>query len=461
MSLITPENIRTLQRKLYCKAKQEPACRFHALYDKMYRVDILSHAYHLVRANKGSAGIDGVTFSAIEEGEGVTAFLAELEEALRNKTYQAEPVKRVMIPKADGSQRPLGIPTIRDRVAQMAMKLVVEPIFEADFCASSYGFRPKKSAHGAVDDVTLSLNKGYTEVIDADLSKYFDTIPHANLMAVVAERICDGAILHLIQMWLKAPVIEVGRNGKKRNVGGGKGNRKGTPQGGVISPLLANLYLHLLDRIWERHHLQHQLGARIVRYADDIVLLCRRNHSGRVMAVLRQILTRLELTLNATKTKIVNAFDGEFDFLGFTFRMRKSRKTGRYYPHAQPSKKACQKIKDRITELTKRERTVMPLEWVVNEVNATVRGWVGYFHFGNCSQSLGRIRDHLEQRMNTHLRKRHKIKDRFVGYRKFPSRSLYEKYGLYKVPTTAGWTKRMPRGEEHRKAVCGKTASTV
>jgi len=461
MSLTTPENIRTLQRKLYCKAKQEPACRFHALYDKMYRADTLSHAYHLVRANKGSAGIDGVTFAAIEEGEGATAFLAELEEALRNKTYQAEPVRRVMIPKADGSERPLGIPTIRDRVAQMAMKLVIEPIFEADFCASSYGFRPKKSAHDAVDDVASSLNRGYTEVIDADLSKYFDTIPHANLMAVVAERICDGAVLHLIQMWLKAPVIEVGRDGKKRNVGGGKGNRKGTPQGGVISPLLANLYLHLLDRIWERHNLQQRFGARIVRYADDIVLLCRRNHSAGVMAVLQQVLSRLELTLNASKTKIVNAFDGEFGFLGFTIWMGKGRKTGRYYPHVQPSKKACQKIKDRITDLTQRERAIMPLEWVVNEVNATVRGWVGYFHYRNCSQSLSRIRNHVEQRMITHLRKRHKVRDRKAGYAKFPNRSLYEKYGLYKVPTTAGWTKCMPCAEEHRKAVCGKTASTV
>jgi RNA-directed DNA polymerase len=343
----------------------------------------------------------------------------------------------------------------------MAMKLVVEPIFEADFCASSYGFRPKKSAHDAVDDVALSLNRGYTEVIDADLSKYFDTIPHANLMAVVAERICDGAILHQIQMWLKAPVIEVGRDGTKRNVGGGKGNRKGTPQGGVISPLLANIYLHLLDRIWERRNLQQRLGARIVRYADDIVLLCRRNRSPEVMVVLQQILSRLELTLNATKTKIVNAFDGEFDFLGFTIWMGKGRKTGRYYPHVQPSKKTCQKIKDRITDLTQRERAIMPLEWVVSEVNATVRGWVGYFHYRNCSESLSRIRNHLEQRMITHLRKRYKVRDRKAGYARFPNRSLYVKYGLYKVPTTAGWTKCMPSGEEHRKAVCGKTASTV
>ena len=439
--LTTPETIRTLQRKLYRKAKQEPACRFHALYDKVYRADILSHAYALVRANKGSAGIDGVTFKAIEEQEGDTAFIAELEDALRNKTYKPDPVKRVMIPKSDGSQRPLGIPTIRDRVAQMAAKLVIEPIFEADFCETSYGFRPKKSAHDAVDDVAHAMHTGYTEIIDADLSKYFDTIPHANLMAVVAERICDGAILHLIQLWLKAPIMEMDKDGTKRNIGGGKGNRKGTPQGGVISPLLSNLYLHLLDRIWERNKLQQRLGARIVRYADDIVILCRKGKSGEAMEVLRQILKRLELTLNEAKTKIVDAFEETFDFLGFSIWMGKGRKTGNYYPHVQPSKKAEQKVKDRITILTKRERSIIPLEWVVNEVNAMVRGWVGYFHYRNCSQTLGRIRNHLEQRLIIHLRKRHKVRDRKTGYVRFPNRSLYAKYGLYKVPTSAGWTR--------------------
>jgi group II intron reverse transcriptase/maturase len=325
--LTTPESIRTLQRKLYRKAKQEPACRFHALYDKVYRADILSHAYNLVRANKGSAGIDGVTFEVIEEKEGATAFVAELAGALKDKTYRPDPVKRVMIPKADGSQRPLGIPTIRDRVAQMAMKLVIEPIFEANFCDTSYGFRPRKSGHDAVDDVRHTMNKGYTEVIDADLSKYFDTIPHSNLMATVAERISDGAILRLIQMWLKAPVMEVDKDGTKRNIGGGRGNRKGTPQGGVISPLLANLYLHLLDRIWERRQLQQRLGARIVRYADDIVIVCRRGVE-KPMEVLRRVLERLGLTLNETKTKIVNTFEGKFDFLGFSIWMGKSRRTG-------------------------------------------------------------------------------------------------------------------------------------
>lgn len=439
--LVTPENIRTLQRKLYRKAKQEPAFRFYALYDKVFRADILSHAYHLVRAKKGSAGIDGVTFEAIETGEGETAFLAELEEALRNKTYKPDPVKRVMIPKRDGSERPLGIPTIRDRVAQMAVKLVIEPIFEADFCKTSYGFRPKKSVHDAVDDVAYTLYTGYTEVIDADISKYFDTIPHSNLLAVVAERICDGEILHLIKMWLTAPIMEVDKDGTKRNVGGGKGNRKGTPQGGVISPLLANIYLHILDRIWERRQLQQRLGARIVRYADDIVLLCRRTKSGRAMEVLRQILDRLGLTLNEAKTKTVNAFNESFDFLGFTIRMGKGRKSGKYYANVQPSKRALRSVKDRVTDLTVRQTTVKPLAWVVRELNATVRGWVGHYHYRNCSTALTRLRHHVEERLRTHLRKRHKVKARAAGYARFDNSVLYGKCGLYKVPTTAGWTR--------------------
>jgi len=439
--LTTPESIRTLQRKLYRKAKQEPACRFHALYDKVYRADILSHAYRLVRANKGSAGIDGITFEAIEENEGAPAFIGELEAALKTKTYKPDPVKRVMIPKSDGSQRPLGIPTIRDRVAQMAVKLVIEPIFEADFCETSYGFRPKKSAHDAVDDVAYAMNTGYTEIIDADLSKYFDTIPHSNLMATVAERICDGEILRLIQMWLKAPIMEVDKDGTKRNIGGGKGNRKGTPQGGVISPLLSNLYLHILDRIWERNNLQQRLGAHIVRYADDIVILCRRSKSDKAMAVLRQILERLRLSLNETKTKIVNTHKGSFDFLGFSIQVGESKKTGKLYPNVQPSKKSLQIIKDRVTELTKRTRTGRPLVWIVNELNATMRGWVGYFHYRNCSTALKNLRRHAEERLRTHLRKRHKVKGMGAGYIRFSSRALYGKYGLYKVPTTAGWTK--------------------
>ncbi len=227
-------------------------------------------AFRLVRANKGSPGVDGMNFGDIEQKIGVEKFLLELAQDLKEKTYKPDPVRRVMIPKADGSMRPLGIPTIRDRVAQMAVKLVIEPIFEADFCDTSYGFRlgqtrPKKSAHDAVDDIAATLWKGYTQVIDADLSKYFDTIPHDKLLKVVAERIVDGGILHIIKLWLKAPVIGEDETGTRKNVGGGKGANKGTPQGGVISPLLSNCYLHILDRIWERQQLQRKLGARIVR----------------------------------------------------------------------------------------------------------------------------------------------------------------------------------------------------
>ena len=264
-----------------------------------------------------------------------------------------------MIPKPDGSQRPLGIPTIRDRVVQMAVKLIMEPIFEADFCDGSYGFRPKRSAHHAVDDVAETLHKGYCQVIDADLSKYFDTIPHDKLLAVVAERVVDGGILGLIKQWLKAPVVERGKDGKDRFISG-KGHRRGTPQGGVISPLLSNLYLHLVDRIWERHGLERKYAARMVRYADDIVLLCARD-TDRPLAALKHLLNRLGLQLNETKTKTVNAWEGNFDLLGFEIRMNRSYCSGKSYPHVQPGKKAVKRIKAKLTELTGKNRTPLPL----------------------------------------------------------------------------------------------------
>ena len=434
--LSTPARIRTLQRKLYRKAKQEPAFRFYALYDKVYRSDILNHAYGLVRANKGGAGVDGVTFSAIERAEGKTAFIAELQEALKSKSYTPEPVRRVLIPKADGSQRALGIPTIRDRVAQMAAKLVIEPIFEADFCDCSYGFRPNRSAHDAVNDVAYALNCGYTEVIDADVSKYFDTIPHAKLMATVAERIADGAILHLIKLWLKAPVVGEDEDGTRRTIGRGKANTSGTPQGGVISPLLANLYLHLLDRVWERRQLQKQLEARLVRYADDIVVLCRKGIQA-PLSVIQRMCDRLGLCLNEQKTRIVDANHESFEFLGFEFRMRTSFTTGKEYPHVQPSRKSLKKIKAQVTRLTNRRLTLLPLNVVMERLNEALRGWVGYFHYRNSSRSLQQLKGHAEQRVRIHLTKRHKVRTK--GYSRFPNQLLYQKYGLYKVPTTAGW----------------------
>jgi len=436
--LTTPEAIRTLQRKLYTKAKQEPAYRVSALYDKAWRADILMFAYRLVRANKGSPGVDGMNFEDIEQKIEIDKFLSELAQDLKDKTYRPDPVRRVMISKADGSQRPLGIPPIRDRVAQMAVKLIIEPIFEADFCPNSYGFRPKKSAHDAVDEIAESLHQGYTQVIDADLSKYFDSIPHAKLLTVVAERIVDSAILHVIKLWLKAPVIFDAKDGTRKNVGGGKASRKGTPQGGVISPRLSNCYLHLLDRIWDRNQLRRKLQAHIVRYADDFVVLCR----GKVdapLATVRHVLERLDLTLNETKAHIVDARQESFNFLGFEIRVSKSWKSGKSYQHICPAPKSLAKIKGRITQLTARERTPIPIKDVVGSMNASLRGWVNYFHYRNSSGVLEKVRTHAEERLRTHLRKRHKVKDRGTGIGRFPSQQLYTRYGLYKVPTTAGW----------------------
>lgn len=438
MVLTTPDRIRTLQRKLYAKAKQEPAYRFYALYDKLYRADILSHAWRLVKANRGSPGVDGISFEAIESGEGTETFLRELAQDLKDKTYRAHPVRRVMIPKADGRLRPLGIPTIRDRVAQRAVKLLIEPIFEADFCAHSYGFRPKKSAHDAADDIANTLWAGYTQVIDADLSKYFDSIPHAKLMAVVAERIVDGGILHLIKQWLKAPVIGEDASGVKKTVGGGKANRKGTPQGGVISPLLANCYLHILDRIWHRQHLKGKLKAHLVRYADDFVVLCRKDVQE-PLKVVRQVLARLGLSLNEAKTQVVDATAASFDFLGFSIRMSRGRRTGKPYPHVRPSDKSLRNIKTKLTALTGRELTPIALEKIVGNVNRSLSGWANYFHYRNSNQVMEKVKTHAEQRLRRHLMKRHKVKDRGIGEGRFLSVDLYRRYGLYKVPTAAGW----------------------
>jgi len=316
--LKTPEQIRELQRKLYRKAKQEKEYRFYLLYDKVYRLDILNHAYRLIKANKGAPGIDGETFERIEEREGgAERYLEEIAGELKRKDYKPQAVRRAYIPKAAGGKRPLGIPVIKDRVVQMAVKIVIEPIFEADFQDNSYGFRPKRNAHHAVDDIKEHLFTGKIDVIDADISKYFDTIPHDRLMQLVAIRIVDKHMLKLIKMWLKAPIVEEREDGKKEY----KGNDKGTPQGGVISPLLANIYLNVLDTLWVIKKVQEKLGARLVRYADDSVILCRGN-ADRILKGVKTVLSDLGLTMNEEKTRVVDARQESFNFLGFSLGMK-------------------------------------------------------------------------------------------------------------------------------------------
>lgn len=420
--LKTPDQIQELRQKLYQKAKLELEFRFYALYDKVYRKDIIEYAYKLVRAKKGAPGIDGVTFNAIES-EGVERYLESITEELRTKTYRAEPVRRVYIPKPDGTKRSLGIPTIKDRVIQMAVKIVIEPIFEADFQNSSYGFRPGRDAHNAMDEVKLQLLYGRTQVIDADITKYFDAIPHDRLLEAVAKRIVDKNILKLLKMWLKAPIVEE-ENGKRRF----KGNDKGTPQGGVISPLLANIYLNLFDIAMQ--------GVQLVRYADDLVILCTHN-VHETFGKMAEALSTLGLTLNAEKTRIINATKESFTFLGFTVRLTKSRKTGKMFPLTVPSTKAMAHIRKEVKRITIKQNELVPTEVIIAKLNELVRGWVGYFYYGNCSNSCAKLKHYLEERVRTYLRRKHRL--RRWGYKAYPLSSLYD-LGLYRIPTTAPWT---------------------
>ena len=431
------ETVRALQRKLYQKAKHQPTFRFYSLYDKVYRSDILQHAYVLVRQNKGSPGIDGETFESIETGMGKTAYLKEIQKTLKDKTYRAMPVKRVEIPKPNGETRPLGIPCIKDRIVQMAVKLVIEPIFEADFSPHSYGFRPKRSAHQAMDDIKGGLLTGHTQVIDADLSKYFDTIPHDKLLKTVAERIVDKQLLSLLKQWLKARIIKVDKD-KKTNMGGGKKARKGTPQGGVISPLLANIYLNLLDRIWDKYQLAQKYRARLVRYADDMVILCT-GDTAQAYTVLQTLLNKLGLKLNEDKTQIRDARQERFGFLGFSIGVVKAKQSGKYFPLVEPSDKAIKSIKQKIKHYTRRDMNPVPIDIIVAMLNQTARGWSNYFHYGHGHRKMKKIKYYLEESLRLHLRYRHKLNNRGASYSRFPRRYIYDHLGLYKVPITPAW----------------------
>ena len=426
-SLQAPDKVRELQIKLYRKAKSEPDFRFYQLYDKMYRADVLLRGWTLAKANDGAPGVDGESFGDIE-AKGVMEWLEGLGKELHDKTYQPQPVRRVMIPKPGGGERPLGIPTIRDRVAQTAAKLILEPIFEADFEPNAYGYRPEKSAQDAIQEVDKLLYSGYTDVVDADLSKYFDTIPHSELMQCVARRIVDKHMLHLIRMWLKVPVEERDAKGKKR-ITGGKDNDRGTPQGGVVSPLLANLYMNRMLKGWKQTKRGEQFQARIVNYADDFVILSR-GKAAEALGWARGALTRLGLSLNERKTSIRNARKERFDFLGYTFGPHFSWRTGREHMGCSPSKKSVNRIKAKVGEHLEPGNTA-PWEQVRDRLNQKLRGWKVYFGYGSPTRVYAVLDEHVEERVRHFLRRRHKVSSQ--GTRQFSMKRIYGELGVFRL----------------------------
>ncbi len=415
----TRDKVLGLQKKLGDKAKAEPRFRFYALYDKIYRWDILSESWRRVKANGGTAGVDGETIKEIEE-RGVEEFLSELEEELRGGAYRPRPVRREYIPKPDGRLRPLGIPCVRDRVVQQATLMVIEPIFEAGFRDVSWGFRPGRSAQGAAAEVVKYLNWGLTQVCDVDIRSYFDSIPHGKLMDLVARRIVDRRVLGLIKAWLICSVEEKGRRWKPD---------RGTPQGGVVSPLLANIYLHELDATWEDRGYTRRGGpnTQLVRYADDLVLLTNKD-AGWAMSRLREILESMELELHPEKSRVVEAEKETFEFLGFTYRRvwnrDRTKRAALYYP----SKRAQQRLRDRVKRTLNAMAPVSTAEQV-RRTNWVLRGWVNYFRVGNSSAVFHDIRHFVEVRLRRVLQR--KAKRRGCGWKRYNHTYLYQCLGLY------------------------------
>ena len=431
-SMSTLERVRLLQLRLYQKAKQEKGYRFYILYDKLFQGYVLEEAYRRVKANGGSPGVDKQTFKDVEQ-YGRRKFLMELGEQIRKRTYKPAAVKRVWIEKENGGQRPLGIPTIRDRVVQQCCKLVLEPIFEADFNNLSYGFRPRRSAAEAVREIGKNLKAGSQEVYDADLSKYFDTIPHDKLLVALKERISDPRVLHLITLWLKTPIVEDGK------YSGGRGTKTGTPQGGVISPLLSNIYLNLLDRIINKPGSTYsQKGIKMIRYADDFILMSR-YISEEVILEVKNLLTRMGLQINEEKSKLVNARMEPFDFLGFTFRyawsiLKKDEKFWRITPKSASEKKIRQKINVQLKRIGH-----FPSELVVATLNPILRGWMNYYKIEKVSHtqvSFRKLEDYLRNRLGRYYNRKSQRKSRLYGQQAFDM--LVKEYGLIKPYRTSG-----------------------
>ncbi|SDW92998.1 group II intron reverse transcriptase/maturase [Nitrosomonas communis] len=422
--------VQTLQTSLQTKAKAEPAFRFYSLWDKVYRDDVLRVAYRRCRANRGAPGYDGISFKQIED-QGVDEWLERLQQELRVGGYQPQPLLRVWIPKAQGGQRPLGIPTIRDRVVQMAVLLVLGPIFEVDLLPRQYGFRPGLDAKMAIRAIHFGITqRGKREVVDGDLSDYFNTIPHGELMRCVSRRVSDGTVLSVIRKWLKVAVIERDERGERRTTEA-KDKQRGTPQGGIISPLLSNLYFRRFLLAWQKFGFGQRLRAEVVNYADDLVILCPNGCGEKAMAAMRHLMSRLGLMVNEKKTRLVKLPDEHFDFLGYTLGQFYG-KDGRPYWGTRPSKKAIKRLKQGIHNVTSSRWNASSVDSRIAELNLIIRGWTNYFNQGPVSKIYRNIRDYTERRLRIWLMRKHG--KRGTGYRQYPDEYLYDILGLYRLP---------------------------
>jgi len=428
--------VQKLKTALHAKAKEMPCFRFYALYDKLYREDVLAHAWRLAKANGGAAGVDGQTFRDIEE-YGVERWLGELAEDLRKKTYRPQPVRRVYIPKPDGRKRPLGIAVICDRVAETAAVLILSPIFEVDLQPEQYAYRRGRNAHDAVRHIHRLLNTGYRDVVDADLADYFGSIPHAELLASVARRVSDRH-MHLIKQWIVVPVEEEDGRGGKRRTAEARHKKRGIPPGSPISPLLSNLYMRRFVLGWKVLGHAARLNAHIVNYADDLTILGR-DAAGAAMNAMREMMGRLKLTVNEAKTRLCRVPDSSFNFLGYTFGRCYCTKTGRSYIGTRPSKKSVAKVCRTISELTSRRRLLIDTQLQVVELNRILTGWANYFCLGPVSKAYRAIDTHAVERLRRWLCKKHKTPGR--GGTRFPDEHLYQELRLKRLSLT---TRNLP-----------------
>lgn len=429
MSLAPPPKVQKLQTTLHAKAKESPRYRFYRLYDKVYREDILEFAYLRCRSNSGAPGVDGQTFADIE-AYGRDRWLDELTTALRERTYRPSPVRRVFIPKGDGKPRPLGIGTIRDRVVQMAVVLVLEPIFEADLQPEQHAYRPNHSALDAVRQVHGHVSTGHTAVVDADLSGYFDSIPHAELMKSLSRRISDRHLLGLIKMWLVAPVEEIDERGRRRRTTRTKDEGRGSPQGSPLSPLLANIDMRRFIVGWKVLGHEQRLDAHIVNYADDFVICCR-GTADEAMAVMRGMMSKLRLTVNETKTRRCRVPEETFDFLGYTIGRCWSPKTGKSYIGTKPSAKKIARLKREISDQTRRNWHWMDVEDQVARLNRMLLGWSNYFCLGPVHATYRAVDSHARFRLRQWLQGKHKRPSR--GESRLPDQYLHDVLGLVRL----------------------------